>query len=173
MPFEWYEVVKGTSLEQGDILFSLDIPVILNSGNLDEPLFSDNLDVDLESYDIIVLTQSCDLANAKIEHVVLCPIWPLDTLPAFKSSGERDSLRLGRHVAFHLLNKCALPGFTSDYYVVQFDRIFEMPRRTIDAFVSRQAERLRLLPPYREHMAQSFARFFMRVGLPLDIPKFK
>jgi hypothetical protein len=32
--------------------------------------------------------------------------------------------------------------------------------------------RLRLLPPYREHLSQAFARFFMRVGLPVDIPPF-
>jgi hypothetical protein len=29
----------------------------------------------------------------------------------------------------------------------------------------------RLLPPYREHLSQSFARYFMRVGLPVDIPR--
>ena len=33
-----------------------------------------------------------------------------------------------------------------------------------------QGPRLRLNPPYREHLAQAFARFFMRVGLPVDIP---
>ena len=27
--------------------------------------------------------------------------------------------------------------------------------------------------PYREHLAQAFARYFMRVGLPVDIPAFK
>ena len=32
---------------------------------------------------------------------------------------------------------------------------------------------LRLLPPYGEHLSQAFARFFMRVGLPVDIPPFK
>jgi len=30
-------------------------------------------------------------------------------------------------------------------------------------------ERIRLLPPYREHLSQSFARYFMKVGLPQDI----
>ena len=33
--------------------------------------------------------------------------------------------------------------------------------------------RIRLLPPYRELLSQAFARFFMRVGLPVDIPSFK
>jgi hypothetical protein len=32
---------------------------------------------------------------------------------------------------------------------------------------------LRLCPPYREHLAQAFARFFMRVGLPIPIPPAK
>jgi hypothetical protein len=31
---------------------------------------------------------------------------------------------------------------------------------------------VRLLPPYREHLAQAFARFFIRVGLPVDVPPF-
>jgi hypothetical protein len=26
---------------------------------------------------------------------------------------------------------------------------------------------------YREHLSQAFARFFMRVGLPIDIQKFR
>jgi len=33
-------------------------------------------------------------------------------------------------------------------------------------------ETLRLLSPYKEHLSQSFARFFMRVGLPIDIDPF-
>jgi maleate cis-trans isomerase len=27
-------------------------------------------------------------------------------------------------------------------------------------------ERVRLLSPYKEHLSQAFARYFMRVGLP-------
>ena len=29
--------------------------------------------------------------------------------------------------------------------------------------------RLRLCPPYREHLSQAFARYFMRVGLSINI----
>ena len=28
------------------------------------------------------------------------------------------------------------------------------------------------MPPHREHLSQAFARFFMRVGLPIDIAPF-
>jgi hypothetical protein len=37
----------------------------------------------------------------------------------------------------------------------------------------RNGKRLRLLPPYREHLSQAFARFFMRIGLPVHIDLFK
>jgi len=50
--------------------------------------------------------------------------------------------------------------------------VFSLPVR----FVRKKAadgRRLRLLPPYREHLSQAFARFFMRVGLPVDIPAFR
>jgi hypothetical protein len=39
-------------------------------------------------------------------------------------------------------------------------------------FAHQMGDRLRLLPPYREHLSQAFARLFMRVGLPADIPPF-
>ena len=42
-----------------------------------------------------------------------------------------------------------------------------------DLIAERGTKRLRLLPPYREHLSQAFARFFMRVGLPVDIPPFR
>ena len=48
-----------------------------------------------------------------------------------------------------------------------------VPRVGACADARRLGNRLRLCPPYREHLAQSFARFFMRVGLPIDIPEEK
>jgi hypothetical protein len=36
-----------------------------------------------------------------------------------------------------------------------------------------QGDRWRLQSPYLEHFSQAFARFFMRVGLPVQIPEYK
>jgi len=47
---------------------------------------------------------------------------------------------------------------------VPFDFIVDLAKK--------KGKRLRLLPPYREHLSQAFARFFIRVGLPVDIPQF-
>jgi hypothetical protein len=56
---------------------------------------------------------------------------------------------------------------------VDFRRVFSLPLGFMRGLATAQGNRLRLLPPYREHLSQSFARFFMRVGLPEDIPAFK
>jgi len=57
--------------------------------------------------------------------------------------------------------------------VVDFRHSYSLPFTLINDISGKLGKRLRLLPPYREHLSQAYARFFMRVGLPIDIPKFK
>ena len=59
---------------------------------------------------------------------------------------------------------------TTETTVVDFHEVFSLPVHFLELWLSRGGNRrLRLLPPYREHLSQAFARFFMRVGLPVDI----
>jgi hypothetical protein len=53
--------------------------------------------------------------------------------------------------------------------IIDFGRIFSLPRNFLSKLAGSQGKRLRLCPPYREHLSQSFSRFFMRVGLPQNI----
>ena len=67
------------------------------------------------------------------------------------------------------LNSCSLGEgeLRTELRVVDFHDIFTVPRTFLETLLGqRQVARLRLLPPYREHLSQAFARFFMRVGLP-------
>lgn len=83
-----------------------------------------------------------------------------------------EDARRGNLPGFHVLAACDLSGLQREVRVVDFRRVYSLPV----AFVRKKAfddgPRLRLLPPYREHLSQSFARFFMRVGLPTDVPPF-
>ena len=55
----------------------------------------------------------------------------------------------------------------SEHRIVDFHSVHTVPRVFLEGLIAeRGTKRLRLLPPYREHLSQSFARFFMRVGLP-------
>ena len=168
--YDWYGVAEGNELQQGDFIFELEVPVVRSTRQ-------DELPVDIETFDTIVLTQSCDIQKAAVEHIVLCPVWDIKEAAKFnKQFGTRgglEMLRKGLFVAFHLLNKCDLPGYEREYMLVQFERIIVRPKETILELLALQKNRLRLLPPYREEMAQRFGMFFARVGLPLEIPSFK
>jgi hypothetical protein len=67
------------------------------------------------------------------------------------------------------LERCDISGFEKDNIIVDFKSTFSVPLAYLKDNINFEENRLRLLPPYREHLSQQFARFFMRVGLPLDI----
>lgn len=166
--FPWYEAVDDGDIEQGDFLFDLVVPVVLDRKTEIPP-------VKMDAYDGIIMTQSCDIP--KVDQIVLCPVWNVSDAeklnPEFGNQSGLENLRKGRYVAYHLLNECAVSEFPREYMIVQFDNLLVLPKTEIEQEVSSRQPRLRLLPPYREHLAQAFARFFMRVGLPIDISPFK
>lgn len=123
------------------------------------------------------MSQSCDLVQKKIDLVLVCPIWPLSEMEKkndfFKKREGKETLREGNMPGYHLLNKCGIEGINREYMVVDFRNTYSLPFGLTNDIAKKQDKRLRLLPPYREHLSQAYARFFMRVGLPVDIPKFK
>jgi hypothetical protein len=91
----------------------------------------------------------------------------------FSGTRGKEALRRGQTTGYHLLKRCELEAFESDHTVVDFRNVFGVPYDLLIQMSEATDQRLRLLPPYREHLSQAFARFFMRVGLPTDIPSFK
>jgi hypothetical protein len=81
--------------------------------------------------------------------------------------------RRGFLPSVHLLAACELVDFEREITLVDFRQVFSLPLSFARQQAIASGERLRLLPPCREHLAQAFARFFMRIGLPTDIPSFK
>ena len=170
--YPWFELASGDDLEQGDILD--DCPVFLPPDELAEETF-DNTRFRYEERDVLVMSQTCDLVKErpKLTEVLLCAVWKqseLNTGHIATRQGMEDARR-GNLPAYHVLNECQLPKNHREFCVVDFRRVYSLPI----SFVRKRAARaphLRLLPPYREHLSQAFARYFMRVGLPADIPKF-
>ena len=171
--YPWYDLIsEDDEIQQGDLLE-------------DCPVFTPPADPDLDGTanvvwvprDLVVMSQSCDLVKdrAKVEEVLLCAVWRRSEVagkgPFTAPKGFEDARR-GNLPGFHLLAECSLPGFERELRVVDFRRLHSLPvayvRHKLEA-----APHLRLLPPYREHLSQAFARNFMRVGLPVDIPPFR
>jgi hypothetical protein len=174
--YPWYTVVAGTEIEQGDIL--LGCPrLIIQAQAITEP---GKAKVEVEAVDAIILTQSCDLAiradgRCEAEDVMLCPVTQKKDLATHKvfQHGERwDEVRKGRQAYFHVLNACQLPNLLLDFMLIDFHHLYALNSELVRHFATNQGPRPRLAPPYREHLSQAFARLFMRVGLPTDIPAF-
>lgn len=180
LSYPWYSIVKGPDLEQGDLIRGC--PVI-------EPIY-EPLDPEEETYsleakqlnfDIVILSQTCDLINDKIDSVLVSPFHPVDefidantpNLTSKARKSAREEIRRGYRPSFHMLARCDFPKFEHDIQIIDFQRLFTVPKSLLVQLAELQGERIRLMPPYREHLGQSFARYFMRVGLPIDIPSQK
>lgn len=165
--YAWYTGITDNSLAQGDFIDSC--PIIIPSFSSE----SGKVNAEIVEYDVIIMSQSCDIQNKKIEIVLVCPIFSLQELESksefYKSSKGKDALVNGNINNYHLLNKSTLKGLERDFCIVDFKNIYGVPLAFLEETIKSKKNRLRLLPPYREHLSQAFARMFMRVGLPLNI----
>lgn len=185
----WYEIVSAdTRLTQGDLI--PDCPLVgwkkvsaQISGAQDLRGLAEGT-----QQDVVVLTQACDLEHNKVENVLLCPHV---SLLEFKNSWEYDvrgrthqnpTERAWKRICDNIsdgyvwhhaiLEKHEGEKLAMASRIVYFNEVYTVPRIFLEPFLTnRQAERLRLRAPYREHLSQAFARYFMRVGLPQSVEK--
>ena len=166
--YPWYEIVgPGEGLMQGDLIEGYE-----RAWEFDD----ESQEAIVDKYNLVIMSQSCDIPKKSATHLTLCPVLSFEEVaaewPDIKHPKNKEEMRKGNITGLHLLNQCGLEGFSRPFRAVIFKRIFQAPKIDLISFV-RSQDRLRLLPPYREHLAQAFARFFMRVGLPSNIPEFK
>jgi hypothetical protein len=168
-PF-WTEV-NGFELRQGDFLPGCLVPLF--EADLATP---GRHEVSADEYDVIVLTQSCDLEQRKVRLVASCPIFPIAEFeaanPTFGKKGRWNEVLKGRVEGLHLLASPNDPANNREALVVDFREIYSLPLDYLVARAIQVGVRRRLRSPYLEHFSQAFARFFMRVGLPSTIPAF-
>jgi hypothetical protein len=127
MTFAWYcEISSSNVIEQGDMI--PDCPIILPP---EELLLDEVQKVDAKLIDSIVMSQSCDLENNKIQIVLVCPYFSLktfvDNLPYSSHKQIRktiDNLKKGFLPGYHLLNKFEVENAFSDYFVVDFRNVY-------------------------------------------------
>lgn len=167
----WYELIEDDkNIEQGD--FVINCPLIIPPKDIS---LDKDLEPDVKEYNVIVMSQSCDIQNNKLKIVLVCPFYKLevfsDLKTLYKKKEARENLRVGHYPGYHLLNNPNINGF-DDLLVVSFRDVFGIHYEFLKNFTANHTKRLRILSPYREHLSQAFARFFMRVGLPSDIPQF-
>jgi hypothetical protein len=173
----WYDVISGSDLEQGDLLPRCRVPIATETAPDTEGA---EFDVDVKTVDLIVLTQSCDLAHNKVSTLLLGRVYLWNAVvqaevqrgnKAIKGKQQREQLQRGA-----IPNLCLLHRRTGspalEWSVVDFHALYSLSVEAVRTHASQVGPRLRLRSPYKEHVAQAFARYFMRVGLPLDAAGF-
>lgn len=183
--YPWYSLIQPSeAIEQGD--FFLDLQVMSVVPTQSNPLqgLQENAILEQRSTskiaDCVVLTHSCDFQEDTPSdyQVVVCPFFEVekDDAQNFKYIGKDkwESYVAGRKNEFYLLNEFQTPEAVENelnffYRVVELKTTYVIPYGVLLS-IANTRRRVRLLPPYREHLSQAFAKRFMRVGLPVNIP---
>ena len=188
----WYDMAPaGERITQGDLI--LRCPILNWAGGRLPDIGAAEGAETLRQFvttfeaDVVVMTQACDLEHDKVSNVVLCPHLPLSQYRALweskmREAGQNPSEKAWRRACDDiangyvwqqaLLNRWSASGAETDLRVVDFHEIYTLPRAFLEGLLAQRGQpRPRLRPPYREHLSQAFARFFMRVGLPAPLDK--
>ena len=176
----FWESAAGSDLplSQGDLLADCPIPILPKGYPISpaEAGSAGSRSVEVRRGDLIVVTQTCDLANGKVKFAALCPVRPLAEYvgldPNHRTDETCEEIRRGGRPSLHMLGSPDRPGENREALLVDFRQIVSLPTAYLQRHAESLAARPRLRSPYLEHFSQAFARFFMRVGLPSDIPKF-
>lgn len=190
----WYTVVDASrELTQGDLILSCPIlawkPGPIELVERDESAVLKGASHAIAA-DVVVMTQACDLEEHKVANITLCPHVGLsgyrtrweqklkekDQLPSTSAKVDKAWARVCRDIRdgfvwnLAMLNQYEQSPHSFEQRVVDFHYVYTLPREFLESLLRQRGNpRCQLLPPYREHLSQAFARFFMRVGLPTPV----
>jgi hypothetical protein len=155
--------IHGSALAQGDLVTGVLVPLVGSD-------FPNGHRADVDELDVLIATQTCDLANAKVNSALVVRTMPIAEFaqdnPSYQRHKSWNSVAQGRVVTLHLLPPPDNSSSESGAWVVDFREVYSLPLSYLRAHAARIGNRRRLCSPYLEHFSQSFGHFFMRVALP-------
>jgi hypothetical protein len=154
-------------IDQGDILEGC--PIVRLAGDRGpEP-------TDLQStysyYRVIVLTQTCDLANQKAKTAIVGYVANAHEMVrggVLKAADVKGPIRAGRVFGWYFLPSDGSLGLPE--MIVDLRELHTVSLERLTTLCHRGQRLARLQPLYREHLAQHFAITYSRIGLPQPYP---
>jgi hypothetical protein len=122
-------------------------------------------------YRVVVLTQTCDLANAKVTEVVTAIVLDAQFLVdkrVLKAADVRGAVRQGRVWGWYYLPKNESLLLAES--IVDLRQLHTVRLDLLTGLCQRGQRRARVQPLYREHLAKHFADTYSRIGLPEPYP---
>ncbi len=149
-------------IDQGDLIEGC-VVAILESFTLGRREY----DAEFETPRVIVLTQTCDLANDKTSVVTVAEVQNAQTFVdagILKPADIKGPLRSGRIWGLYFLPADAALGLPE--MIVDLRRLHTVKLDMLRTLCAAGKRPGRVQPLYREHLAKHFADTFSRIGLP-------
>ena len=125
MKYPWFELQENSAdITQGDIIKGCPVPILKEFDISQE---GQSVQAEIATIDGIVLTQSCDIANNKVENIILCAITSKSEFEEIQRSigkSEKeirksiDGIIKGQQNAYHIINDYKSEVFSQDYYII-------------------------------------------------------
>ena len=150
-------------LDQGDLLD--DCPVASITANEVGRVAQSKFAIDLHR--VLAMTQTCDLAMAKTRSIVVASVFDAQAMideGLVKAADVKGPIRAGRSFGVYFLPADSEASLGE--MIVDLRRLHTVGPEFLDALRLAGKRRLRLLTPYREHLAKHFADTYSRIGLP-------
>lgn len=116
---------------------------------------------------IVILSQTCDLANEKATVITVAEVYEAQLLidrGILKPADIKGPLRSGRVWGLYFLP--ANSDLKLNEMIVDFRRLHTVRREIMLKLCLAGQRRARLSTPYREHLARHFGDSYSRIGLP-------
>lgn len=159
---DWYEVVAGlSSLEQCDLIPALPVPILVD---LRYPIDPAGQEAQPEFWNVMVLSQGCDLEHGKVPSVLVARYveWrELRQSEPQNGKKYRSKLRSGQ-----LLPQLVLPPHerppVQDWAVVDFRELATVEYRYVSDYLNTLDNRLRIRPQFRHTYIDGFCTWLSR-----------
>lgn len=150
-------------IDQGDVVENC--PVAFVAGF--DPTDLDAVELGCELRRVVVMTQTCDLANRKTSLATVAVTHDADSLVKrglLTTAEVRGPVRAGRVYGWYFLPASSQRGLPE--LIVDFRQLFSVPLDLLTRLSEQGNRRARLAVPFREHLARHFAETYARIGLP-------
>ena len=158
---------QSDPIDQGDIILGCPVLTIdgFNVADAANPV------VGCTVSRVVVLTQTCDLAQGKASRVVVAVCYTAQQVVdegALKASEVKGPVRAARVFGWYFLP--AHPDFSIPELVVDLRQIHTVAIDVLADLCNHGQRVAGLATPYREHLAKHFADTYSRIGLPEPYP---
>jgi len=116
---------------------------------------------------VIILTQTCDLANQKARNLTVATVFEAQFIVEqglLKPADVRGPVRAARVYGWYFLPADTELGLNE--MIIDLRQLHTVQTSLLADLSRRGQRRARLMSPYREHLAKHFADTFSRIGLP-------